>query len=78
MSEDGSYEPVFEETAAPQGVYMAAPGAGNAGNRAAGNGPPPPDPFTTPINAEMPAAQMEQIRTTLAAEQARLREETDR
>ena len=60
---------------------MAAPGAGNAsnaGNGAAGNGPPPPDPFTTPINVEMPAAQMEQIRTALATEQARLREETDR
>ena len=56
---------------------MAAPGAGNAGNGAAGNGPPPPDPFTTPINAETSAAQMEQIRNALAAEQARLREETD-
>ena len=76
MSEDDSYEPVFEETVAPQGVYMVAPGAGNTSN--AGNGPPPPDPFNTPINAEMSAAQMEQIRTALATEQARLREETYR
>ena len=66
-SEDYSLDPVSEGIATPQGVYMAL-----------GDDRPPLDPLSTPITGETTAAEVEEIRKALVAEQTRIREETER